>query len=65
MASKLKLALSCWDYSIYVSTKSGIETPQDLIGKKIGTPEYQMTAPVWIRGILADHYDVDVTSVDY
>lgn len=51
--------------SIYVSTKSGIKMPQDLIGKKIGTPEYQMTAPVWIRGILADHYGVDVTSVDY
>jgi hypothetical protein len=22
----------------------------------VGTPEYQMTAPVWIRGILSDHY---------
>ena len=51
--------------SIYVNASSGIETAQDLIGKKIGTPEYQMTAPVWIRGILQDHYGVDVTAVDY
>ncbi len=50
---------------IYVSAKSGIQTPQDLIGKRIGVPEYQMTAPVWIRGILQDHYDVPVDSVTY
>jgi 4,5-dihydroxyphthalate decarboxylase len=29
---------------------------KDLIGKRIGTPEFQMTAPVWIRGILSEHY---------
>ena len=50
--------------SIYVNTKSGIETPQDLIGRKIGTPEYQMTAPVWIRGILSDNDVVDGASVE-
>jgi 4,5-dihydroxyphthalate decarboxylase len=50
---------------IYVSAKSGIKEPKDLIGKKIGVPEYQMTAPVWIRGILADHYGVPVDSVTY
>lgn len=51
--------------SIYVSTRSGIREPQDLIGKKIGTPEYQMTAPVWIRGILQDEYGVPPTGVEY
>lgn len=50
---------------IFVSTKSGIETPQDLVGKRIGVPEYQMTAPVWIRGILQDEYGVDPSSVIY
>ena len=50
---------------IYVSAKSGIKTAKDLIGKKIGVPEYQMTAPVWIRGILSDHYGVPVDSVTY
>lgn len=51
--------------SIYVSTKAGIREPKDLIGKRIGTPEYQMTAPVWIRGILQDEYGVAPTSVEY
>src|SRR3979490_636393 len=30
---------------IYVNANSGIKTAKDLIGKKIGNPEYQMTAP--------------------
>src|SRR6478609_7546194 len=51
--------------SIYVSTRAGIRTPGDLVGKRIGTPEFQMTAPVWIRGILAEHYGVPVDSVTY
>lgn len=50
---------------IFVSAKSGIERPQDLVGKRIGVPEYQMTAPVWIRGVLADEYGVDPASVTY
>jgi 4,5-dihydroxyphthalate decarboxylase len=51
--------------SIYVNAAAGIRTPKDLIGKRIGNPEYQMTAPVWIRGILSEHYGVPVTSVTY
>ncbi len=51
--------------SIFVSAKSGIREPKDLVGKRIGTPEYQMTAPVWIRGILADDYGVKPDSVEY
>lgn len=51
--------------SIYINTDAGITEPSDLIGKRIGTPEYQMTAPVWIRGILADEYQVPVDSVHY
>ncbi len=50
---------------IFVSTRSGIEEPGDLVGKRIGVPEYQMTAPVWIRGILQDEYGVDPASVTY
>jgi 4,5-dihydroxyphthalate decarboxylase len=50
---------------IFVSAKSGIREPQELAGKKIGVPEYQMTAPVWIRGILQDEYGVDPASPEY
>jgi 4,5-dihydroxyphthalate decarboxylase len=50
---------------IYVHAGSGIEEPRDLIGKRVGNPEYQMTAPVWIRGIMSDEYGVPVSSVTY
>ena len=50
---------------IYVNANSGIREAKDLIGKRVGNPEYQMTAPVWIRGILQDHYGVPVDSVTY
>jgi 4,5-dihydroxyphthalate decarboxylase len=50
---------------IFVSAKSGIREPKDLIGKRVGVPEYQMTAPVWIRGVLSDEYGVKPTSVKY
>jgi 4,5-dihydroxyphthalate decarboxylase len=50
---------------IFVSVSSGIDRPEQLVGKRIGVPEYQMTAPVWIRGILQDEYGVDPTSVTY
>ena len=50
---------------IYVNADAGIRSAKDLIGKRVGNPEYQMTAPVWIRGILSDHYGVPVDSVTY
>jgi 4,5-dihydroxyphthalate decarboxylase len=50
---------------IFVSAKSGIRKPEELKGRRIGVPEYQMTAPVWIRGILSDDYGVKVTEVEH
>ncbi len=50
---------------IYVNAGASIETPKDLVGKRFGCPEYQMTAPVWIRGILSDHYGVPVDGPTY
>ena len=50
---------------IYVNAASGIAEPADLAGRVVGIPEYQMTAAVWIRGILAEHHGVPVASVRY
>jgi 4,5-dihydroxyphthalate decarboxylase len=50
---------------IYVHADSGIERPEDLVGRTVGVPEYQVTAAVWIRGILAEHHGVPVDSVRY
>ena len=44
---------------VFVNRDSGIETPKDLDGKRVGVPEYSQTAAVWIRGILSDEYGVD------
>lgn len=50
---------------IYVNTSAGIDSPADLVGKRVGVPEYQMTAAIWIRGILSEHYGVPVDSIKY
>ena len=50
---------------IYVNAAAGIREPKDLVGKRVGNPEYQMTAPVWIRGILQDEYGVPVDTQTY
>jgi ABC-type nitrate/sulfonate/bicarbonate transport system substrate-binding protein len=50
---------------IYINTAAGIHKPEDLRGKVVGLPEYQLSAHVWIRGILADQHDVPVDSVTY
>jgi 4,5-dihydroxyphthalate decarboxylase len=43
---------------IYIRKGAGIEKPQDLRGKRIGVPEYQITAVVWMRGLMQHEYGV-------
>jgi 4,5-dihydroxyphthalate decarboxylase len=50
---------------IYVGPGSGIGVPADLVGRVVGVAEYQLTANVWIRGMLAERYGVPVASVRY
>ncbi len=44
--------------AVYVRTDRGIERPEDLRGRLVGVPEYQMSAAVWVRGLLQDEYGV-------
>jgi 4,5-dihydroxyphthalate decarboxylase len=48
--------------SIYVRTDR-IKTPADLKGKRIGLPEYQLTACVWARQILEDDHGIKPSDV--
>jgi 4,5-dihydroxyphthalate decarboxylase len=48
--------------NVLVSEAAGINSPEDLIGKRIGVPEYQQTAALWARGILQHEYGVDPTA---
>ena len=50
---------------IHVNVESGITSPADLRGRAVGLAEYQLTANVWIRGILAEHYGLPVETVRY
>lgn len=47
----------------FVRAGSGITSPADLRGRSVGVPEYQMTAALWMRGIMADDYGVPATAV--
>jgi len=50
---------------IYIHAGKGIRAPADLKGKIVGVPEYQMTAAVWIRGILEHEYGVPTASMSW
>lgn len=51
--------------SLYVRTDKGINEPKDLIGKRIGIAEYQLSANVWLRGILQDDYGVKPSDINW
>jgi len=50
---------------IYVNRDAGITEPQDLEGKKIGVQQYRQTAATWVRGILQNEYDVDMSGMTF
>jgi 4,5-dihydroxyphthalate decarboxylase len=44
--------------AVYLRADSKIDRPQDLRGKRVGVGDYQMTAAVWVRGLLMHEYGV-------
>jgi 4,5-dihydroxyphthalate decarboxylase len=44
--------------AVYIRNDRGIAGPEDLRGKRIGVPEYQMSAVMWFRGYLQDEHGI-------
>src|SRR5438067_7504612 len=52
--------------AILCNTSSGVRTPKDLEGKKVGVNRgYTVTTGVWARGVLQDEHGVDLGKVTW
>ncbi len=51
--------------SIYVRRDGPVRQPSDLVGRKVGLPEWAQTAAVYSRGLLAHHYGIDLASIEW
>jgi 4,5-dihydroxyphthalate decarboxylase len=50
---------------LVTATDSGITDPKDLNGKTLGIRSYTQTSGVWVRGIIQDHFGVDLGSLKW
>jgi 4,5-dihydroxyphthalate decarboxylase len=51
--------------AIYLKDSSRIKTPKDLEGKRVGIPEWAQTAGIYVRGMLAHEYGVDLAKIQW
>lgn len=49
--------------AIYIRSDRGIRSPADLKGRRVGVPEYQMSAALWARGMMHDEHGVNYDEV--
>ena len=53
-------------WAIFVNTKSGVKTPKDLEGRKVGVNRgYTVTTGLWARGVLQSEYGVDLNKITW
>lgn len=43
---------------VFLNSSSDIRAPQDLRGRRIGVPQYEMSAALYVRGLMQDDYGV-------
>ena len=51
--------------SVFIHTDRGIKRPEDLKGRRIGTPGYSSTSLTWIRGFMQHEYGVKPEDVEW
>jgi 4,5-dihydroxyphthalate decarboxylase len=49
----------------FYNAKRGVVTPADLAGKRVGIRSFTTTTGAWLRGILANDYNVDLNAIDW
>lgn len=51
--------------SLYLRADAGIQSPADLAGRRIGVPEWAMTAVIYVRALLQHAHSVDLKSIKW
>ena len=51
--------------AIYVRSGAEVRSPKDLEGRRVGIPEWAQTAGVYVRGMLAEQYGVDLRAIHW
>jgi len=51
--------------AVYIRADRGIAGPADLRGKRVGVPEYQMSAVLWFRGYLQDEFGIAAKDINW
>jgi 4,5-dihydroxyphthalate decarboxylase len=51
--------------AIYLPENSPIRKPKDLEGRRVGIPEWAQTAGIYVRGMLAHEYGVDLARIQW
>jgi 4,5-dihydroxyphthalate decarboxylase len=52
-------------HTIAYNAERGVLRPSDLAGKRVGVRAYTVTTGAWVRGILANEYDVDLNTIEW
>ncbi len=51
--------------AIFVRKDSGLSTPSDFRGKRVGLAQWSQTAATFVRGIFVDRYDVRLSDIEW
>ncbi len=51
--------------AVYIRSDRGITGPAELRGKRVGVPEYQMSAVLWVRGFLKDEFGIAAKDINW
>ena len=65
IALPIFLSKTFWPLEMLVNTRSGIRTWADLAGKRVGIPDFNMTAAIWLRIMLKQLYGIGPEDISW